>query len=153
MSKMTEPRRRFVDDVAQLFVAWGVPQAAARLYGYLLICDTPASLDRITADLEISKSSASVAARLLETYRLARRRGEAGSKRALYEVADNYEDMLNEQSRLLQTLADLLQAGRRVAAAKPTRDRLDEMAEFYLTTRQAIESTVRARRAKRSRSP
>ncbi|UXN67726.1 hypothetical protein N8E89_28155 (plasmid) [Phyllobacterium sp. A18/5-2] len=32
---------------------------AARLYGYLLLCAEPVSLDRITADLEISKSSAS----------------------------------------------------------------------------------------------
>jgi DNA-binding transcriptional regulator GbsR (MarR family) len=38
-------------------------------------------------DLEISKSSASVAARLLEQYTPARRHGERGSKRASCEVS------------------------------------------------------------------
>ena len=54
---------RFIEDAARLLIPWGVPQTAARLYGYLLLCAEPVSLDRITADLEISKSSASVAAR------------------------------------------------------------------------------------------
>ena len=80
--------RRFIEDVARLLTPWGVPPVAARLYGYLLLSPRPVSLGQITADLEISKSSASVAARLLESYTLARRHGEAGTKRALYAVAD-----------------------------------------------------------------
>jgi HTH-type transcriptional regulator, osmoprotectant uptake regulator len=36
---------------------------------------------------------------------LVRRLGERGSKRALYEVSDNYEGMLTEQNRLLEVLA------------------------------------------------
>jgi DNA-binding transcriptional regulator GbsR (MarR family) len=71
-------------------VSWclgGVPQAAARLYGYLLLFSEPVSLDRMTVDLGISKSSASVAARPLEKYRLALRHGERGSKRMRYEAS------------------------------------------------------------------
>jgi len=67
---------------------WGCLRPRRRLYGYLLLSAEPVSLDRITSDLEISKSSASVAARLLEQYTLARRHGERGSKRALYEVSE-----------------------------------------------------------------
>lgn len=40
-----------------------VPQTAARLYGNLSLSAEPVSLDRITSDLEISKASASAAAR------------------------------------------------------------------------------------------
>jgi DNA-binding transcriptional regulator GbsR (MarR family) len=146
---LTERDRRFVEDVARLLVPWGVPQTAARLYGYLLLSAEPVSLDRMTTDLEISKSSASVAARLLEQYTLARRHGERGSKRALYEVSDNYEGMLTQQNRLLDALADLLRAGAGATASATTRDRLDQMAEFYVVTRQAMEAALRSWRERR----
>jgi hypothetical protein len=145
--------RGFIEDVARLLVPWGVPQTAARLYGYLLLSAEPVSLDRITADLELSKSSASVVARLLEKYTLARRRSERGSKRALYEVSDNYEGMLSEQNRLLGALAELLRTGARSAASRAVRGRLAEMAEFYLSTRQAMESTLQRWRARERGSP
>lgn len=142
-------KRRFIEDVARLLVPWGVPQTAARLYGYLLLCAEPVSLDRITTELEISKSSASVAARLLEQYTLARRQGERGSKRALYEVSDNYEGMLAGQNRLLEALAALLRGGAKAVGSGATRDRLEEMAEFYLVTREAMEATLRQWRARK----
>jgi hypothetical protein len=147
--RLAETERRFVEDVARLLVPWGVPQTAARLYGYLLLSAKPVSLDRITTDLEVSKSSASVAARLLEMYTLARRRGERGSRRALYEVSDNYEAMLTEQNRGLQALAELLRAGARGAGSGTIRARLEEMAEFYLVTREAMESALRRWRERR----
>jgi DNA-binding transcriptional regulator GbsR (MarR family) len=145
---LTGTARRFIEDVARLLVPWGVPQTAARLYGYLLLSAEPVSLDRITSDLEISKSSASVAARLLEQYTLARRHGERGSKRALYGVSDNYEGMLTEQNRLLAALAALLRTGATTAASETTRDRLGEMAEFYLAIRHAMESALQHWRIK-----
>jgi HTH-type transcriptional regulator, osmoprotectant uptake regulator len=145
----TEAKRRFIEDVARLLAPWGVPQTAARLYGYLLLSAEPVSLDRIATDLEISKSSASVAARLLEQYTLARRHGERGSKRALYEASDNYEGMLTDQNRLLNALADLLRSGAGAVSSKTTRDRLEEMARFYLVTRQAMESALQRWRASR----
>jgi DNA-binding transcriptional regulator GbsR (MarR family) len=148
---LSEARRRFTEDVARLLVPWGVPQTAARLYGYLLLNAGPVSLDRITADLEISKSSASVAARLLEQYMLVRRLGERGSKRALYEVSSNYEGMLTAQNRLLDALAELLRAGAGRVASGRAGARLEEMAGFYLATREAMEAALRRWREKRER--
>src|SRR5882724_5234875 len=144
MSNMsTEPpgkgERRFMDDVARLLVPWGVPPVAARLYGYLLLCPQPVSLDQITEDLGISKSSASVAARLLESYTLARRHREPGTKRALYAVADDYEAMIRQQNRLLDALAEQLNAGVRIATSKGVSARLKEMADFYRVMRSAME--------------
>lgn len=147
--RRAKPDRRFVEDVARLLVPWGVPQSAARLYGYLLLKPEPASLDCIAADLEISKSSASVAARLLEQYTLVRRLGERGSKRALYEASDNYEGMLTGQNRLLEALAELLRTGAEHIASGRTRDRLNEMAEFNLVMRDAMESALRRWRKRR----
>lgn len=151
--RLAEAEHRFIEDVARLLVPWGVPQTAARLYGYLLLSAEPVSLDRITADLEMSKSSASVAARLLEQYTLARRHGERGSKRALYAVSENYEGMLTGQNRLLASLAELMQAGAGGVASGAAAARLEEMADFYLAIRQAMEATLRRWRAKGQARP
>jgi hypothetical protein len=79
---------------------------------------------------------------------LARRHGERGSKRALYGVSDNYEGMLTEQNRLLDALAALLRTGATTAASETTRDRLEEMAGFYLAIRQAMGSALQRWRGK-----
>jgi hypothetical protein len=134
--------RRFVEDVARLLTPWGVPPVAARLYGYLLLCPRPVNLDQITKDLEIGKSSASVATRLLESYTLARRHSEAGTKRALYAVADDYEAMIRQQNRLLDALAGQLNTGAGIAASKAVSVRLQEMADFYRVMRGAMEDAM-----------
>jgi DNA-binding transcriptional regulator GbsR (MarR family) len=137
--------------MARLLTPWGVPPVAARLYGYLLLCPRPVSLDEITEDLEISKSSASVAARLLESYTLARRHSEPGTKRALYAVADDYEAMIQQQNRLLDALSEQLSAGAGIAASKSVSVRLEDMADFYRVMRGAMEDAMR--RWKRDRPP
>jgi DNA-binding transcriptional regulator GbsR (MarR family) len=146
---LDEAERRFIDDVARLLVPWGVPQTAARVYGFLLLSPSPVSLDQISHDLQVSKSSASVAARLLELYTLVHRQGVRGSRRVLYEASDNYEGMLTAQNRTLEAGAELLKAGARSARSATTRARLEEMAEFYAATRHAMESLLRDWRARR----
>jgi DNA-binding transcriptional regulator GbsR (MarR family) len=142
-NKSRKDEHRFVEDVARSLMPWGVPPVAARVYGYLLLCPHPVSLDQITEDLGISKSSASVAARLLESYTLARRHHELGTKRALYTVADDYEAMIRQQNRLLDALAEQLNAGTVIVASKEVKARLEEMAEFYRVMRGAIDDAMR----------
>jgi DNA-binding transcriptional regulator GbsR (MarR family) len=96
----------------------------------------------MAADLEISKSSASVAARLLEMYTLVRRHGQRGSRRIRYEASDNYEGMLVSQNRMLEAGSALLKAGARDVAKGTARERLEEMAEFYMVTRDAMEEVL-----------
>jgi len=151
-NRSTKDERRFVEDVARLLMPWGVPPVAARLYGYLLLCPRPVSLDQITEDLAISKSSASVAARLLESYTLARRHGEVGTKRALYAVTDDYEAMIRQQNRLLDALAAQLNAGAAIAASETVSARLEEMADFYRVMRGAMDDAMsRWKRSRRAR--
>jgi DNA-binding transcriptional regulator GbsR (MarR family) len=119
---------------------------------HLLCCSQPASLDEITASLKISKSSASVAARLLESYTLARRHREPGAKPVLYSVADNYEAMIGQQNRLLDALAEQLRAGAEIVSSKDASARLKEMAAFYLLMREAMDDALRRwKRARRQR--
>lgn len=139
-----QARDRFIRGMAQILVPLGVPQTAARLYGYLLLNDGPVSLDRIVAELEISKSTASVAARLLEMYTLVRRSGQRGSRRILFEASDDYNAMINSQKRSLEQLAALIHEGARTSSSRKTRVRLKTMADFYLLNRNAMESVQRA---------
>ena len=150
-NKPSKDEQQFVEDVSRLLTPWGVPPVAARLYGHLLLCSRPVSLDQITEDLGISKSSASVAARLLESYTLARRHSEPGTKRALYAVADDYEAMIRQQNRLLDALAGQLNAGAGIVPSKEVNARLEEMAEFYRVMRSAMEDAMS--RWKRGRRP
>ncbi len=138
-----EKRQDFIWEMARLLVPWGVPETAARLYGYLLLSDGPVSLDNIVADLGVSKSTASVAARLLEMYALARRRSRRGTRQILFEASEDYDGMLRAQTRSLEQLAELLKKGSRNARSKATRDRLGAMAEFYLVNRNAMQSALR----------
>ena len=134
---------RFIDDVASLLVPWGMPQTMGRIYGYLLLSTIPLGLDRIAADLEISKSSASVAARLLEKHTLVRRHGERGSKRVLYSVSDNFAGLFSERGVMLGALGALLQGRAAVVASGAAATRLQVMSRFYLAMREAMEAAIR----------
>jgi DNA-binding transcriptional regulator GbsR (MarR family) len=146
---LNQAHQQFIEDIARLLVPWGVPQTAARIHGYLLLSAEPVSLDRIAADLEVSKSGASVAARLLEKYGLALRRSERGSKRALYAVSQNFDGMLIEQSRLIDGTARLLQRGADTVGSGKVKERLEEMVAFYLAIGQAMDAALQSWRARR----
>jgi len=136
--KPNKKELNFIENVAGLLIPWGVPPVAARVYGYLLLCGPPVTLDQITTGLGISKSTASVAARLLGQYTLARRFREPGTKRALYAASDNYEGMIGQQNRLLDALSEQLEAGSEIVDSNELRRRLREMADFYRLMRSAM---------------
>ena len=138
----------FIEDVARQLTPLGVPAVAARLYGYLLLAPEPVSLDAIAADLQVARSTAFVAARLLEQYMLARRIGQRGTKRVLYAASDNYEAMLAAQNRMVESLAEVFERGSGIAAT-PARERLVEVAEFYRVTQRAMDAALETWRAGR----
>jgi predicted DNA-binding transcriptional regulator len=138
-----ENRQHFIREIARILVPCGVPEAAARLYGYLLLCESPVSLDDIVAELEVSKSTASVAARLLVMYTLARRQSQRGTRGILYEVSDDFDGILKAQMQYMGQLNDLLRQGAGKTRSKATRNRLGIMADFYLLNRNALETALR----------
>ena len=133
---------RFIDDFAALLVSWGIPIVAARLYAYLMLSTEPVSLDEIAADLNVSKSGASVGARWLERNMLARRLSEKGSKRVRYVLSDLYAGLLFEHSVLLGNMGRLLECRGPSVATGPAGKRLKDMAKFYFAMRNAIEDSI-----------
>jgi hypothetical protein len=136
---LSTDKSRFINEMASLLMPLGMPRVVARLYSYLLIKATPVSLDQIVAELEISKSSVSVAARVLEKHSLAHRHGEPGSKRALYEASNAYAGVLLEQITLLGSLGRLLQNRGPAVASGVALKRLRDLARFYESMRDAVE--------------
>lgn len=135
-------QRRFIDDLSALLTPWGMPLSLARVYGYLLLRSLPVSLDDIAADLEMSKSSASVAARDLERNALARRHGERGSKRVFYAVSDNYAGFLLDRTRMLGNLGKLMQGRANAVTSGAAARRMKDRARAYLKLRDATEAAI-----------
>lgn len=132
----------FIDELARLIVPMGMPPIAARMQGFIMLCPEPVSLDELVAALGISKSSASVAARLLERYGILRCHSERGSKRVRYGTAGHCGGFLAEQARFIGTMAALL-AGRAETETEPaTAARLRDMAGFYRRVHQALDTAL-----------
>lgn len=128
---LSEDQRQFIDDMAALLTPWGMQPGMAKLYAFLLLHEEPVTLDAVSAQLGIAKSSASVAARALEQFGLARRHGEAGSKRLRYGASDSYSGFLMAQARLLDDIGELAEARARSVTRGDALKRLRYLGSFY----------------------
>ncbi|MBU6268376.1 MAG: transcriptional regulator [Sphingomonadales bacterium] len=138
----TESQQRFIDDFAQLLVAWGMPLTSGRLYAWLLLSPGPVTLDGFAEGLGISKSNASMAARDLETNGMARRLTERGSKRIRYEATREPGNALLRNSNTLGRLAALIEGRVADVAEGENRVRLLALAEFHLALKAAMDGVI-----------
>lgn len=140
--KPSQQDEAFLDAMAMLMAPWGWPRPVGRIYAYLLLREEPATLDEIAADLGMSKSNASVAARTLEHCGSARRQGEPGSRRIFYSVPAEFSGPFIAKAELLERQVRMFngQRGRAVPAA--VAERFDRLSEFYTAMRAAIEGVI-----------
>ena len=130
-STLGPDERRFIDEIAALFQPWGMARSLARLFGYLLLQDAPIGLEKIAADLELSRSGAWSAAKRLEHFGHIRSYGEPGSKRELYAQSDNFAAPMIGQTRLLRDIGKQLEIGAAITAGEAAADKLRRRAAFY----------------------
>lgn len=142
ISKLSSAQRRFIDELAVLLTAWSMPGNAARLYGYLQMMNEPASLDDIARDLEISKSNACAAAKLLEGHGNARRRSQRGTKRALYVASDDPGAPLRNQAETLGRMAELITARKGEVSTGVAKVRMAKLANFHKALQAAMEGVI-----------
>ncbi len=146
-----EGRRRFIDDVGRYFAGWGLGPALGRIWAYLLLSPRPASLDLIATDLGISKSGASVTTRQLEQFLLARRSGQPGTRRALYEANPMSGRFFDQILSTYRELTRLLEAGVAVSPDDAVRTRLEGSVEFFRAWVDELEKLIgRVEEARRS---
>jgi DNA-binding transcriptional regulator GbsR (MarR family) len=130
VQKLTEEQHRFIEDMGQHMVGWGIPRNTGRIYAYLLLQDGPASLDQIAADLEVGKSSVSVGARQLVAFGMVRAIGERGSRRVLYAGLYSLEAIFAARSANAVELQARLREGAEASPPGPGREQLGDMAEM-----------------------
>jgi DNA-binding transcriptional regulator GbsR (MarR family) len=149
---MTAAQHRFVDHMGQQMVGWNLPRTTGRVWAYLLMRGEAAVLDEIAGDLDVAKSGASVGARQLVAFGLARSTGERGSRRVLFSAFDNMEAMFAARSESARSLQRLLLEGARAASTSGTRATLTDMASGIeeILERESAALGARSRKGKRS---
>ncbi len=128
-------RRRFVDDLGQLYARYGIALTFGRVLGLLLLSEEPLSLDEIAAQLAVSKSAVSVTTRDIERVGLARRLGQPGSRRVLYEASDDMVPTFQAQFARVRQSLPIYERAERLVKPGPARQRIQEIIalhEFWL---------------------
>jgi DNA-binding transcriptional regulator GbsR (MarR family) len=143
-SDLNDDQRRFLDEFATLLAGWNMPTNAARVYGYLLLQSEPSSLDEIAAQLEISKSNACTAAKVLESAGHCRRVAQRGSKRVLYVAREDFGTPFLLRTASLGALNRLMETRGVKVADGAAAERIKDLASFYDTMQTAMEQTIAA---------
>lgn len=135
---------QFVEQIAVLLEADGLPRVAGRLFGLLLVSVEPRSLDDLADQLGVSKASISVNVRMLEQRGVVERIGMPGDRRDYYRIADDIlersmQQRVTRMRQFQQTVATAL-------ASVPIKDgvvcnRLRRLDDAY---RYLIDTTTRA---------
>lgn len=135
----------FIEKMGRYFEEEGVPRIAGRLFGLLMVSQTPCSLDDVSERLQVSKGSASTNARLLEQWGVAERVTEPGDRRDFYVLApDMPVRMLERQVAQIQRFTTRLVAGRDSLEAAPPviRERFDSVIALQHALREMVEAAI-----------
>lgn len=112
------------------------------MYAWLLLQEEPVSLDDIATSLGISKSNASVAARVLEQFDNARRHSEPGTKRIRYSAPGSQIGPFASRADLLGKLARLLDGQDGTDTPVEVSARLRRMSAFHREMQVAMQEVI-----------
>jgi DNA-binding MarR family transcriptional regulator len=116
---MTHSTDSFLASFGQYLAEGGMPPAAGRMLGWLLLRDRPSSLDDIAEALQVSKSTASDHGRLLAHLGVVEVRRRPGDRRDYYEASSQLcERLLEECVRRMEALGACLAEGAHVAGVR-----------------------------------
>ena len=101
-------RKRIVESIAQNIHLYGLPPSAGRQYGMMFFQNRPLTLDEMSEELGMSKTSMSTSIRALSEEKLVERVWERGVRKDLYKANDdwhqNFIDMFSIRWRRSVTL-------------------------------------------------
>ncbi|HEV2148906.1 MAG TPA: MarR family transcriptional regulator [Longimicrobiaceae bacterium] len=131
---MHQAAQNFVERMGLMMEADGLPRSAGRIFGFLLLAETPFSLDEMAEQLQVSKASVSTNARLLEQVGLLDRISAPGDRRDFYQMRpDAWERMLEVARKRWETMRSVLVEGEATLPPEMegARARLAEAARFH----------------------
>lgn len=141
---MDERIERFIERMGILGESEGLSRIAGRIFGFLLLEVSAASLDDIAAELGVSKASVSIDARRLEQLGYLERSSRPADRRDYYSIsADVFTRSLEQRMTRFKEFRSLIEDAR----ALPLRDaavrkRLDILETAYDVAVEAIEAAI-----------
>jgi len=94
--RLEKARKRITESIAQNIHLYGLPPSAGRQYGMMFFQNKPSTLDDMSEELGMSKTSMSTSIRALSEAKLVERVWERGVRKDLYEVNDDwYESFID----------------------------------------------------------
>jgi DNA-binding transcriptional ArsR family regulator len=128
------PERRYAEEAAVQMAALGLPPAAGKLFGWLLICEPAVQTSgQLTEQLGLSKGSVSTGMRLLENVGVVRRVPIPGRRGHAYQVEPDAIIRMAAEPTRYRLFRELMDRGVTVAGGEdsPRADRLRVTRDFY----------------------
>ena len=88
--QLEKSRKRIAESIAQNIHLYGLPPSAGRQYGMMFFHDKPLTLDDMSEELGMSKTSMSTSIRALSASKLVERVWERGVRKDLYKANDDW---------------------------------------------------------------
>lgn len=139
------PGDRFIERMGVVAEEEGIPRICGRLLGLMLLEGGPLGFDDVAERLQVSRSSVSTNARLLETRGIIERTGLPGDRHTYYRLAeDPYGQMLattlRRKRRMTRVVIEALDA--LPPDDVDARGRLERMRRFHEIVIQNLESVI-----------
>lgn len=142
-----DERARFIDALGDILASWRLPRATGRIYGALLLRDTPATFDELRDELGLSAGAVSTGVRELVSWGLATTIPHPGSRRLLIEAAGGFEQLLAASHERTRAFIDVLRSGARLVVGETAGARLDDVSGLFEAYVDAGERMLEARRS------
>jgi DNA-binding transcriptional regulator GbsR (MarR family) len=136
--------RDFIEQIAVLLEADGLPRVAGRIFSTLLVSKEPRSLDDLASQLGVSKASISINVRLLEEKGTVERISRQADRRDYYRLSEDIlERTLEQRIARWRRFHDAIASARQSCGIKEpvVRARLEAMDHVY---RHMLDATSRA---------
>lgn len=88
--RLEKARKHITESIAQNIHLYGLPPSAGRQFGMMFFQNKPSTLDDMSEELGMSKTSMSTSIRALSEAKLVERVWERGVRKDLYEVKDDW---------------------------------------------------------------
>ncbi len=147
MPALTDIQKQYILHWGEMGTRWGINRTVAQIHALLFLAPKPLPAEEIAKTLNVARSNVSTSIRELETWGIVRAVHVLGERREHYEsmkdVWEMFRIIVEQRKRreidptlqlLRGCLAELKHAG---AAEDYTRERLENMAEFFETATSA----------------
>ncbi|WP_096200983.1 GbsR/MarR family transcriptional regulator [Bacillus sp. FJAT-45350] len=88
--KLVNARNRFISEMSKNMDLYGINQTIGRLYGTVFFADSPITLDEMSEQLGMSKTSMSTGIRALSEAKMVERVWQKGVRKDLYQTEEDW---------------------------------------------------------------